>query len=542
LLAELEARLPAEEYEQLLDELQRKVVLCEEVIALRNDPQRTEKVAALRERHGVPDRTLRRWVHNYEQEGVAGLLHRRYRLMTERRVHPELIRFIKKEYLQPHRPTAQYVYERTVARAAELGLPAPSRATVYRIINEDILPGERVLAHEGLKAFRQKVEPKCRRNFADLAKNEIWTGDGHVVPVFLNFNGRAAKAVVSVWIDMRTRVVTGFCVSRYDSSTTIGLALRHGILPKPNSPVQGTPCEIYTDNGKDYRSRHLAVVYASLRIDERFCEPYSPWAKPIERFFETMHLRFSKYLPGYCGNDPNERPEGFDEKKLLRQGKLLTPEQFAALFEEWIANDYHRRRHAELGAAPLEVYESLPAARPEMPDPRALDVLLMKQDEVKIYQDGIRKFGRLFWADELMPFVQETVTIRWDPNRVGEIVVFRRGMFLCVAKNRELLSMRATESQLKEHAARQRRARKFFRQRLAELDAPLCEVPDMPRVPGQSVPGGRAKVRMITGFEKAARALDEPDDGPLPDTERRDRAKEFLLRRADKFLTRVKEG
>jgi len=29
-----------------------------------------------------------------------------------------------------------------------------------------------------------------------------------------------------------------------------------------------------------------------------------------------------RHLPGFCGDNPNERPAGFDEKKLHRAGKL----------------------------------------------------------------------------------------------------------------------------------------------------------------------------------------------------------------------------
>ncbi|MDZ4042887.1 MAG: Mu transposase C-terminal domain-containing protein [Eubacteriales bacterium] len=536
--AEIESRLSDEEYNRIMDEAWRKVAICEDAIALRQDPEYRSKLDGLMKQHNVPGRTLRRWVAKYESEGVEGLIHGKYRkAVAERRIHPALIQFIKAEYLKPHKPTAQYVYERTVTRAKELGLPAPSRATVYRIINEDILPGERVLGREGSEAFRKKVEPKARRDMSDIRKNEIWTGDGHTLPCFVNFGGRAIKPVFSVWEDMRTRVITGYTISMYDTSQSIGMALRHGILPKPGSPVQGIPEQAYTDNGKDYRSKHLALVYAGLRIDERFCTPRSPWTKPVERFFSTMHLRFTKYLPGYCGNVPSDRAERFNEKELLRQGKLLTPQQVLERFTEWLEQDYHQRRHSELGTSPLELYVSLDAARVEMPDERALDILLMKADEVKIYQDGIRRFQRLFWAEELMPFVGETVTVRYDPAHIGQLLVFRRGRFLCIAGNAELLSMRASESQVHEHIARQRRARKFFRQRLDELDAPLSEMPDSPVLVEATDRTTKPKVQMMTGFEKAARAKAEAPEDPLPaDTAKTDRARDFLLSRADQLL------
>lgn len=535
--AEIESRLSDEEYARVMDEAWRKVAICEEVIALRMEPDAKQKINELMKEYDIAERTLRRWIAKYQKEGVEGLIHGKYRkAVAARRIHKELIKFIKAEYLKPHKPTAQHVFEKTRIKAAEIGVPAPSRATVYRIINEDILPGERVLGREGREAFRKKVEPKIRRDMSDLAKNEIWTGDGHTLPCFVNFNGRAIKPVFSVWMDMRTRVVTGYTISMYDTSQSIGLALRHAILPKPDNPVQGVPAQVYTDNGKDYRSRHLALVYANLRIDERFCTRRSPWTKPIERFFGTMHQRFAKYLPGYCGNTPADRPEGFNEKELLRQGKLLTPQEVLERFTEWLATDYHLRRHSELGTSPLALYESLPAARPEMPDPRALDILLMKADKVKVYQDGIRRFGRLFWSDELIPVVGETVMIRYDPAHIGELLVFRRGRFLCVASNAELLSMRASEKQVKEHIARQRRARNFFLQRLEELDAPLSEMPDAP-VLVEAPRAAESAVQMLTGFEKAARARAEaPKDPPPAAAAKTDRARDFLLLRAEQLL------
>jgi putative transposase len=538
-LAEVESRLSDEEYRAIMDEAWRKAAICEEALALKDDPERGEKLRRLRAEHNVSERTLRRWVYEYLREGLEGLIDQRYRqAVRARRVAPELIEFIRRTYLQPHKPTAQYVYEQTVIKARELGLPAPSRATVYRIITEDILPGEQVMGREGRKAFRQKVEPKCRRDYSDLAKNEIWTGDGHVLPVFVNINGRAVKPTLSAWMDLRTRVITGWCLAAQGNSVTIGLALRHGILPKPDSPIQGLPGTVYTDNGKDYRSKHSAAVCTRLRIDERTCEAYSPWAKPIERFFETMHNRFTRHLPGYCANDKNQRPEGFDEKRLLAEGRLLTLEELAARFAAWLDKDYHQRKHSELGATPLKVYNSLPPFREEMPGPRELDILLMKEDEVKIYPDGIRRFGHRYWADELIPYVLETVVIRYDPNRAGEVVVFRRGRVLCVAKCAELLSMKATEEQVKEHQRRKRRARKFFAERLRELEEPAAARGN-PKVAGANDEAARAPVRMVTGFEKAAKLRAEEDAEAAEAQPKRDRVKEFLLAVGDRVAARI---
>lgn len=547
--AEMLDRLGEDEYRRVMDEAWRKLAIVEEYLAAKELPYPEGRIEQIKVEHGVADRTLRRWALRYREEGLDGLIHQKHReAVANRRILPKLRAYAVSLYLQRHKPTAAWVYEQVCQKAEKMCVPAPSRATVYRILKEDILPGDLVLGREGPDAWRKKIMPKTRRDYSDLARYEILVGDGHTFNLFINYNGRAIRAKLSMWQDCRTRAIAGWCVAVHDNSTTIGLALRHAILPKPNSPIQGVPLEIYVDHGKDYLSKQMAGVCARLGIEIRPCTPHTPWAKLIERTFGVLDSRWLRHLPGWCGNSPENRPEGFDEKKLLAAGKLLAMEQLVAEFNR-IVDEYNRRVHSETGKAPIELFGELPPVRPEMPDPRALDILMMRIAEVKVYADGIRRWNYRYWDDALVPVVGETVTIHYDPNRLGELLVIHRGRALCVAKSAEALSMRASEEQVRDHQRKQKRARKFFQERLdawqelASEDEP--KTPATPAaIPGANAEAGRPAVPLITGLEQAAKLRDKDavqgDDQDLP--ARRDRAREFLLDRGRQVLKKIKEG
>ena len=80
------------------------------------------------------------------------------------------------------------------------------------------------------------------------------------------------------------------------------LALRQGIWRKgdPHWEICGIPDVLYTDNGSDFRSKHLEQVAADLKIRLVFSTPGQPQGRGrIERFFRTVNEMFLCDLDGY---------------------------------------------------------------------------------------------------------------------------------------------------------------------------------------------------------------------------------------------------
>lgn len=80
----------------------------------------------------------------------------------------------------------------------------------------------------------------------------------------------------------------------------------------------------------------------------------------------------------------------------------------------------------------------------------------MKSRGRSVRPDGISLFGHRYWADELALHVGEKVNVRYSPDEVGRILVFRGRRFLCEAFAEKLYTFNASEAELKAIQARQR--------------------------------------------------------------------------------------
>jgi putative transposase len=188
----------------------------------------------------------------------------------------------------------------------------------------------------------------------------------------------------------------------------------------------GIPEVLYTDNGSDFKSKHIEQVAVDLKIQLVFSTPGKPQGRGrIERFFRTVNEMFLCEL------------DGFGKKR--RRKPNLSIEQFEELFRTFLFETYHRQ--------PSTAARTAPSARwveggflPRMPESlEQLDLLLMQAVGArKVRRDGIHFHGLRYLSLVLAAYVGEDVTIRYDPRDMGEIRVFYKDRFLCSAVSAEL--------------------------------------------------------------------------------------------------------
>lgn len=468
-----------DKFEKIMLEALKKVEIIEKVKELEHG-EKVEEIEKLCKEYNTSLRTVYDWKKKYEEKGLIGLL-RKPRQGRGRSVKlcDEAIKFIRGVFLQPIKPKKIHVYRQYLKKAKEEGWEIVSKDTIYREINR-IPESMIIMGREGIEEYNKKAMPKATRDLSTLFVNEIWVGDGHKLDVQIYHKGKVIRPMLTGWMDMRTRAIVGWCLSVYSNSQTIGLAFRHAVLPKDNSPIMGLPKQVYIDNGKDYRSKHFAGglktnrfdyslevkgLLASLGVEARYATPHFPWTKPIERQFRTFTNNLSRYLVGFCGTEIDDRPYNHKEKDIPVIG--LTMQQLAEVVEGYI-NSYNNTVHSALKDTPLNVYTNNIKIRDDMPTPEELDILLMKAENASITPQGIQRFNRLFWSDELIPHIGKKATIRFDPNNVGEIYVYINGELICIAENKELLEMNATEKQVAEWRKKQAKARKELK---AEIES-----------------------------------------------------------------------
>lgn len=575
-LAEIKTQVGEEKFQTLLAEAEEKAKPVLEFLALPDDHGgRTAQAEAIAAKYGISLATLYRRLDMYQKGGMVALMKKLPSLgkgTVRKAVTPEVERYARAEFLQPNKPKVSHVYKKVEKYCKNNGLPVPSRATIYRVIEDlkELEPDLVCLAREGEEAYVKKFMMKVTREEPKLV-NQVWEGDHHLMDVFINYQGKPVRPWLTIWLDVTSRVVVGFTLSLQANGRTIALALRHGILKKKLSgwdggiskamaeaisnlgwdmeeleanagkmlPFCGVPESLYIDNGKDYvaqvkkgtksqeweYSREVRSACDILQITARFATAYSPWAKGhAERWFGTMTDQFTRYLPGYCGKDNKHRPYGLDEKKMAEQGELLELEELYLLLEIYI-HMYHNTVHSSLGMTPMEKYLSTPKVREGIPSERVLDICLMEVERAKVTPSGIQRFGtrnnrRWYTHPQLEAYVGRQVVIRYDPNRIGELLVFdpKTGAYVCTATNKQLLSWEASKDDVKAFLKQRAQRKKEVRARLKEyqsfrddgLEAIIARRQEGGPVRISGTTTDETDIRMITGMEEAAKAVSTP--------------------------------
>lgn len=463
----------AEVPENARAETQQRLAIVHRALALLDGAEHNPRgLAMLAVEVGISTATLYRWVKAYRVRGVAGIVPQYGKNKGKFLALPEALQtIIAQEYLRPERPSVTDVHRTVWTICEEARLPAPSPATINRYLAT--IPRPLVIAQRlGPKAYRAQGEPKIHRDYADLAVGEMWVGDHRELDLFVRgaVDARGRRKVfrpwLTAWLDLRSRVCVGWHLDLVPNSHTIALALRAGILRF------GLPQRLYVDNGKDYRAKFWGgqqatsravemdadtrTVLAQLHIGVTHAQPYTPWAKAIESWFGHTFSSWERTLKGWCGRDNKERPEKLAGE--IASGDLLSLDELRAALAERIER-YHDTEHSALNASPRSQWQGI---EKRIPDPRALDVVLMKHKPAKVYQDGLRLFGLRYWHEALIPLQGRTIEIRYDPANIGALGCFSGRNFVCEARQDKAFSMSLTEQERREIVKRRKAARQIL--------------------------------------------------------------------------------
>lgn len=534
--------------------------------------ERREYIERVSREAGISPRTVYRWLSEYEAEGLVAMVDEPKKREPQGygvKSLPcqEAVDFIHGLYLQPHRPKGSTVYQAYLRAAEAKGWPVCSRATFYRIL-KSLPPTYVEYGRAGEKRWKLTMMPKGKRTRKGLLRNEWWVLDHHQLDFWVTYRGRPIRPWLTAIEDQASMCIVGVAFSARPSSDSIAAALAAAIFPKEGLPFSGLPGTAYMDNGKDYRSRRISgakrksravplspalrSVFDLLRVEVRHCREYAAYAKTVERLFGLV-TEFSREQVSYWGHDPEHRPEHVTMawvRKLNDEGKLPRFEDLPAMWQEWYSRTWLNHPSRALGGkTPLQVYEETPAYRSDMPDQNVAFLLFGKGETATVTPQGIQKFGYdfWFWSDELYEYVGKKVTVRYDPNRVGELYVFDGTKFVCKVENRELLRMGATEEAVEAWCREQAAARKRVREEVTRKRKTVLDVvsevsssgPPVVTIPLAKVPAG--KVATMTGLEKAARARADRASGQAP-APARDLADEYLMSLADQALARMAKG
>ena len=349
-----------------------------------------------------------------------------------KRLAPDIDQVIADEIEQFHlsrpKPKLSQLIRRIKGSCLERELPPPSRKTIEARVAE-IDRDRLVAARDGRKAADDRYRPIAGSFTADypLQVVQIDHTPADIIVVDEHFRRPLGRPTLTLLIDVATRCIPGFYISLESPSTTsVGMAIRHAVLPKADwlqereveidYPIYGIPDTLHLDNAKEFHSRALERGCQQHGIELNYRPIRTPhYGGPIERLIGTtigeVHL-----LPGTTFSNIKDKGDYDAEGQAC-----MTLRDFERLFAIQV-RVYHGSIHSELGVPPLTAWTDALGTRPLPPrlladaDAFLLDFLPFEMRKAR--REGVELFHLFYWHGALAPLVancDRKVPVKYNP-------------------------------------------------------------------------------------------------------------------------------
>ncbi|MCU6713228.1 DDE-type integrase/transposase/recombinase [Paenibacillus sp. J5C_2022] len=367
-----------------------RVQLLSPLLAEGLDPAKAREIKRrICEQTGLSERTLRRYLAKYREEGFGGL----------------------KPKGKGRKPFGATIPQEVLEQAILLRREVPSRsvAQLIQILEwEDrIQPGEikrstlqELLAQRGYSTRHMRMYAEsgvAARRFQQRHRNRLWHSDlkyGPYLPI--GPNGTMKQVFLVTFIDDATRFVLHGAFYPVMDKTIVEDCFRHAIQKF------GVPESVYFDNGKQYRTKWMTRACSKLGIRLLFAKPYSPEATgKVERF--------------------NRVVDAFLSEAALEKPKTL--ERLNELFQVWLSECYQNKSHSALEnkRSPETAYRSDKKAL-RFVDPDELTNAFLHCETRKVDKSGCISFMDRKYEVGL-PFIGCTVDVVFDPSDISELSI-----------------------------------------------------------------------------------------------------------------------
>ena len=421
------------EAQQKLEVLQNLIEPCDKVTY-------GQKLREAAEKLGVSVRSVQRLVKRWEQQGLAGITQDARADKGTYRIGKFWEDFIIKTYKEGNkgskRMTPKQVAVRVQAKAHEIRHEKPPHyRTVLRVLEPIIERQEKAksIRSPGWRGSTLSIKTRNGEDISIEYSNQVWQCDHTRVDVLLvdRYGELLSRPWLTTVIDTYSRCIIGINLG-FDapSSQVVALALRHAILPKKYGAeyklncewgTYGKPQHFYTDGGKDFRSNHVQQIGIDLGFVCHLRDRPSEGGI-VERPFRTLNDQLFSTLRGYTGSNVQERPEDAEKDASL------TLRELEQLIVRFICDRYNQGIDARMGDQTR--FQRWEAGLLEVPDAindRPLDICLMKAARRTVQRGGHLQFENLIYRGEyLAGYAGETVSLRFDPNDITTVLVYRQ--------------------------------------------------------------------------------------------------------------------
>lgn len=352
--------------------------------------EKRRRRSEIMEKHGISERTLRRYLALYRKHGFDGLLPKSKKTG---------FKAIPAEILKAAVEIKRELPERSVRR-------------IITILEKEgyVEPGKisrSTLSHNLLKLGCTRKELQrdiitgkiAARRFVRCGRNTLWQSDIKYGPYIPDDKGEKKRTYLASFIDDATRVVTHS--EFYDNQRVPILedCFRKAMIKF------GKPDEIYVDNGSQYTSRWFRVACARLKIRYMNAKPYSPESKgKIERFNRTVN-------------------EFMQEISLERPGTL---KELNHKYRIWLEEGYQNQAHSGIkGDTPIKRFQTdakniRPASIEECYD------AFLHEETRKVDKTGCVSLAGIVY-EAGVELIGKKVDLRFDPFDLSRVEIWHGG-------------------------------------------------------------------------------------------------------------------
>jgi putative transposase len=405
-----------------------------------------------------------------------------------------------------------------------------------------------VLLRDGDTAFTNLVEPYIERDYTLIDANQLWCSDHHRFNVQVEMVDPRTGEVyhdrpwLHAWQDMRSRRIMGYCVFAGDPNAALIARTFCGAVDR-----FGCPAKVYLDNGKDFDSRvftgmsklerrrlaadrragrkpslddaqrvALGGTLSMLDVQVKHAWKDHGQSKPIERWFKTVDIQFSKRFETYTGRDTADKPE--DLGRMLLAGKAPTLAAFAEAFDGYVA-EFNASPHTGDGvdgqtpdaawAVNLRARRTIPSETLEWARLTRVTVTVRRKGVVQLPGLDVR-YGRGERA--LVDRIGQKVVVAYDPDDLNRA-------FACDASDgRPLariepvlrLSPDADQAELKDKVREKRQLKRLAKAYAAARPKMGLDAVELHRRAAAKKVSAERERQVMTGTDPLAVAADAP--------------------------------
>ena len=349
--------------------------------------------ARICEQTGISERTLRRYLSQYQTDGFSGLKPKSKGQQRSEDAIPanvlEQAILLRREV--PGRSVSQII---TILEWEGLAEPGQIKRSTL----------QEKLAQRGYSSRHMRMYADsgvAARRFQKKYRNQLWHSDVKYGPYLpIGKDGAKKQVYLVTFVDDATRLVLHGQFYPVLDQVIVEDAFRQAILK------YGVPEKVYFDNGSQYRTKWMIRACAKMGIRLIYAKPYSPEATgKVERF--------------------NRVVDSFLSEAALEKPKTL--DSLNELFQVWLTECYQNKAHSglESNMSPETAYRSDKKALNFL-DPETIANAFLHAETRKVDKAGCISFASKKYEVGLK-FIGCKVTVVYDPTDIKEITIEYEG-------------------------------------------------------------------------------------------------------------------